>query len=650
MLQAARIRRPPASAVRNRRAGAISINSSNGPIPDIIRDVVSAIENQGVRRLAHLQAISSGECVADATMKLGVQSILFSKLQNSNARMFLGLNRGQYDLRYGKVTDVGDFVAGLPADAPTALGGWTKHLLLQAFDGTPAAPPQQLRLRFWGPRGTPSRASSYYIAGQTTNPYELWRPGRARPGAAAAADLVGDVPLIVKDVEGGLHGRWIRREDLRRLPTGLRQAINAQDQGVYVVPDSSAGPSPQVAEIIAALRRHYNVLLYGPPGTGKTHLVSEVRHHFRGGGMLLDTAAETDALSEAAGGGVHDAWATFHQSYSYEDFLIGLRPLPIEGGGFDLVPHPGILLELAEWARQPGRSSLLVIDEINRGNVSRIFGEFITLMEPDKRLGDDGRETDQTVAVRLPFVDEGKPVSMHLPDGTDVPVPLPFTMPRRVYTIATMNSVDKSVAPLDAALRRRFHVINLAPRLDAFRAQLGLEDWAVTRDLVPSAPTTLQDARWLGLGILEVLNQRITFFLGADCQLGEWFLKPLVDADSNDAALAALADVWRTAVMPQLEDYFVGRADQFSKTLADPLKSEPALVIDEPDTEFVELGAVRSVRANPAADNDTLLRFMARVVRGVVPATPTTSGPETSGLAGVQQNSSGESSDVAPSL
>ena len=82
------------------------------------------------------------------------------------------------------------------------------------------------------------------------------------------------------------------------------------------------------------------------------------------------------------------------------------------------MPRPGILLELAEWARIPGNESLLIIDEINRGNVSRIFGEFITLIEPDKRLAPDGSATPTTVSVRLPFVDAGTPVDVTLHDGT----------------------------------------------------------------------------------------------------------------------------------------------------------------------------------------------------------------------------------------
>src|SRR5207247_9261393 len=121
---------------------------------------------------------------------------------------------------------------------------------------------------------------------------------------------------------------------------------------------------------------------------------------------------------------------------------------------------PGLLLQLAAFARQPGCAALLAIDEINRGNVSRIFGEFITLLEPDKRLLKDGNVGERTVQVTLPYLRPGQPVLLDL-GGKEVPIVREFTLPRSLYTLASMNSVDKSVAPLDTALRRRFHVIEL---------------------------------------------------------------------------------------------------------------------------------------------------------------------------------------------
>lgn len=558
-------------------------------------------------------------------MKVGVQSVLFRKLTHSNAEMFLGNNRGEYDLRFGRLAAIQDFTDSIPEEDPTKLGGWTKRIPVQPFDGAPAIPKKELRLRFMGPSG--QRSNDTYIASQSNDPYPLWAPARARPGASAAVDLVGDVALLIKDVNGGFHGRYVRREDLSGLPAGLQASISAHEKGVWVVPTPSTAsqPSREVQRIIDALRSHHNVLLYGPPGTGKTHLVTEVRAHFsQGPAVTIDTEAESGAVTETPGsaGAVYSEWATFHQSYSYEDFLIGLRPEPqTSGGGFKLVPRPGILLELAEWARIPGNESLLIVDEINRGNVSRIFGEFITLIEPDKRLAPDGSKTPTTVAVRLPFVDAGTQVDVTLHDAGVGKVSTPFTMPHAVYTLATMNSVDKSVAPLDAALRRRFHVVNISPDLEAFASRLALGALPLTKADVPARPTTLAETRAAGIALLLVLNQRISLFLGPDFQFGEWFLAPLTSATSDAEGLAALAEVWRSKLMPQLEEYFVGRADQFAKVLGDP-KDEKALIVDSPETAYAELGAVQAIRANPRATDDDLIAMVGRIARDGLPTPP----------------------------
>lgn len=558
-------------------------------------------------------------------MKRAVHSILFRKLTLSNAGMFLGRNRGEYDLRFGKVRDIDAFTDHIPTGNQTDLGGWTKSIPVSAFDGDPEVPPATLRLRFMGPNG--ARANDVYIAGQSSTPYPLWAPPRTRPGSAAPEDFVGDVALLVMDVYGDYHARYVRKDVIHHLPAALQACITTQEKGVWTVPTAThSTPSPQVQRIIDALRTHHNVLLYGPPGTGKTHLVTEVRSHFGqpSGAVSIDTSVETEAVTDFAEAvrKVHSEWTTFHQSYSYEDFLIGLRPDPQAGGGFDLVARPGILLELAEWARKPDHESLLIIDEINRGNVSRIFGEFITLIEPDKRLGVDGNPTSTTVTVRLPFVDPKKAVTVNLPDDTEAIVVAPFRMPNAVYTLATMNSVDKSVAPLDAALRRRFHVVSVFPDLEGFASRLGISPARWTKTDVEAHPSTLADVRIVAVALLTVLNQRVSLFLGPDHQFGEWFLAPLLAETSGEEALAALAEIWRTKLMPQLEEYFVGRADQFAKVLGD-LKKHPALIVDNPPADYAELGAVQAIRANPHALDDDVIALASQIAKGGLPA-PTT--------------------------
>lgn len=219
-----------------------------------------------------------------------------------------------------------------------------------------------------------------------------------------------------------------------------------------------------------ALAEQHNVLLYGPPGTGKTYMMNEVRAAFLNPEppIFLNEAAETDFFEEwpllerpcrAAW------WITFHQSYSYEDFVVGLRTA--SGAGFQLEPKQGPLLEAAEHARLEDGASVLLIDEINRGNTSRIFGEFITVMESSKRLDPEGHRQQDTVDITLPHVlPTGLSFELRRP-GEEVPrtltVSIPFTMPWHVYVLASMNSVDRTVAPLDTALRRRFYIMELDP-------------------------------------------------------------------------------------------------------------------------------------------------------------------------------------------
>ncbi len=255
-----------------------------------------------------------------------------------------------------------------------------------------------------------------------------------------------------------------------------------------------------------------NIILYGPPGVGKTHnyqrIISEIESDIPQNKIFQNIKEnEKIILGSEAFQKIKDEgrveFVTFHQSYSYEDFIEGFRPT--EDGSIKL--EDGIFKEMVEAAKSNlEKNYYLVIDEINRGNISKIFGELITLIEEDKR---------DVYEVTLPYSKEK------------------FKIPSNLYIIATMNSTDKSIATIDIALRRRFTFLKMKPNIDLILDERAKE-------------------------LFTYLNVFIKDTLGEDYMLGHSYFMKINSKDD-------LEFVKEYKIRPLLEEYFYADDENFEK-------------------------------------------------------------------------------------
>lgn len=288
-----------------------------------------------------------------------------------------------------------------------------------------------------------------------------------------------------------------------------------------------------------------NLILYGPPGTGKTYrLKNDYLPRYQ------DEAGD------------RFEFVTFHQSYAYEDFVEGIRPVT-ENGAVTYEVRSGVLKRLCDRARRsPDKRFALFIDEINRGNVAKVFGELITLVEVDKRIRIDASgnrlASCKGLEVTLPYSGER------------------FGVPANVDVIGTMNTADRSIALLDTALRRRFRFEELTPKPELLESIDDSEGDAI-------------DLRQL----LQAMNARLSRLLHRDQTLGHSYFYHVKSFDE-------LRRVFAREILPFLQEAFYDDWRQIRYVLADQAVEEELQLV----RARAQNAAVLFPKADPAEIGD----------------------------------------------
>jgi 5-methylcytosine-specific restriction protein B len=242
---------------------------------------------------------------------------------------------------------------------------------------------------------------------------------------------------------------------------------------------------------VRAIERKGQAIFYGPPGTGKTFIAEKLATHLVGGG---------DGFVELV---------QFHPAYAYEDFIQGLRPTARREGGLDYELIPGRFLEFCRQAQSRRDTCVLIIDEINRADLSRVFGELMYLLEY--------RDRD------IPLAGGGR-----------------LKIPANARLIGAMNTADRSIALVDHALRRRFAFLALRPNFDVLRRYHQREQSGFAVEGL--------------IHVVSRLNRRIE----EDYQVGVTFFMAKALAEH-------IEDIWRLEIEPYLEEYFFDRRDEIDE-------------------------------------------------------------------------------------
>lgn len=333
--------------------------------------------------------------------------------------------------------------------------------------------------------------------------------------------LNADAPIQRRDIANSLQSKMKTLltltlitpeiDELERWVSGDKRQPPVVDPAYVELPLATAQLAqdllldmPWLDEVIELLEEKRQIVLYGPPGTGKTYLAQALAEHLAGGVGTFEIVQ-------------------FHPSFTYEDFFEGYRPVLGGAGKVDFAIKSGPLRRIADAAAAaPSIPHVLIIDEINRANLAKVFGELYFLLEYRQQ-----------------------PISLQYSD-------MEFTLPENLYIIGTMNTADRSIALVDAAMRRRFYFVEMSPAVAPVSEMLSR--WLAARGMSD------EPAR-----LLAELNSRLgdpDAAIGPSYLMTEHILKP-----------GRLERIWTHGIMPLLEERFYGSGDELTRFSLDSIRA-----------------------------------------------------------------------------
>ena len=331
---------------------------------------------------------------------------------------------------------------------------------------------------------------------------------------------------------GRIHVLWInKKQSVVDIDTPVTPFVQVDYDSLEVLAEvptyksilsllSSPEPAEENSVLLQPASDHkLNQILYGPPGTGKTYSTTDRAMAIIKGINVEDVTEGHRKEFHGLRGSGHIEMVTFHQNYSYEDFVEGIRPILAEEGSLRYKLRPGIFRKIVKAALDnPQNRYVLIIDEINRGNIPKILGDLITLIEPSRRLG----QNDETT-VTLPYSGDR------------------LGVPKNLFIIGTMNTADRSILPLDIALWRRFDHVEMMPNPD--------------HDLISENVDGINLRK-----MLKAINARISLLLDRERQIGHTYLFNVENVES-------LANKFKTSILPLLLEYFYDDWSKVQKVL-----------------------------------------------------------------------------------